>query len=119
MKNLIAQINVGTLGGPSFGPLGTTGAQAKDQFSSTISKIIGVLTVVAFIWFTFQVLIGALRIVMSGGDKGALESARKQITAGVIGVVITVSAIFIVDLIGTILGIPAILNPACIITKCQ
>lgn len=119
MKELLAQINVGNLEGPGTLGSGINDVNAPTLFTSTLSKIIGVLTVVSFIWFTFQIIIGALRIVMSGGDKAALEGARKQITNGILGVVITVVAIFLVDLVGTILGIPAILNPACIITVCK
>lgn len=112
MKNLIAQGSLPL--GPGFsgpGPLGTSGSNAPDQFNSTLSTIIGVLTVVAFIWFTFQIIIGAIRILGSGGDKGAVESARKQITSAIVGVILVVVALFIVDLIGTLLGIPNILNP--------
>src|SRR5579859_789410 len=112
MKNLIADISVGPLQG--VGPLGTSGANAPQQFNDTLSKVIGVMTVVAFVWFTFMIIIGAIRIVGSGGDKGAVEAARKQITTGIIGIVVVVAAIFIVSLIGTILGIPSILNPICI-----
>ena len=115
MKNLITDISVGPLEG--VGPLGKPGANAGDLFSSTISKIIGVMTVVAFIWFTFQIVFGAIRIVASGGDKAAVEGARKQITTGIIGVVVVVAAIFIVSLIGTIIGIGSILNPTCIISN--
>lgn len=119
MQNLIASvtIRVGPLQGT--GPLGspTSTLNASNLFTDTISKIIGVMTVVAFIWFTFQMIIGAMRIVMSGGDKAALEGARKQITTGVIGVVIVVSAIFVVSLLGTLLGFNNILNPACIINN--
>ncbi len=116
MMKLLADIPLGPqLIGP--GPLGTSGANAPTQFNSTLSKIIGVLTVVAFIWFTFQVILGAIGIVSSGGDKAGVEKARKQITTGIVGVVMVVAAIFIVSLIGQILGIKDILNPTCIITN--
>ncbi|HEX6977130.1 MAG TPA: hypothetical protein VF185_02095 [Patescibacteria group bacterium] len=115
MKNLLSDINIGPLQG--VGPLGTgiSDANAATKFNDVISKIIGVMTVVAFIWFTFQVVMGAIRIVTSGGDKGALEGARKQITTGIIGLVVVVAAIFIVKLLGTLLGIPDILNPTTIL----
>lgn len=119
MKNILADIPLGPqLKGE--GPLANPGsaANAGVLFNSTLSKIIGVMTVVAFIWFTFQIVIGAIRIVASGGDKGAIEGARKQITTGIIGIVIVVAAIFIVSLVGQILGLNSILNPACILTTC-
>jgi hypothetical protein len=113
MNKLIADIQLGPLEG--VGHLGKPGTNAPGLFSSTLSKIIGVITVVGFIWFTFQVIFGAIRIITSGGDKASVESARKQITTGVIGVVVMVSGIFIVSLVGQLLGIPNILNPICII----
>lgn len=119
MKNLSAiTIPLGPPGGyKGFGNLGNPGSLggATTLFNTTLSSVIGVLTVVAFIWFTFQVILGAIGIVSSGGDKAALERARKQITTGIIGVIVVVSAIFIVDLIGTLLGVGSILNPTCII----
>ncbi len=113
MKNILAiDIPLAPSGGfQGTGPLGNPGSSAPDLFNSAISKIIGVMTIVAFVWFTFQLVFGAIRIVTSGGDKGALEGARKQITTGIIGLVVVVAAIFIVSLIGTLLGIPNILNP--------
>ena len=117
MKNLIADI---PLGGSQLQGVGALGkpdstAGATNLFNGVISKVIGVMTVVAFIWFTFQIVLGAIRIVGSGGDKGAVEAARKQITTGIIGIVIVVAAIFIVSLVGQILGLNSILNPTCII----
>lgn len=118
MKNLLTvDIPLAPSGGfQGVGPLGNPGSNAPTLFTDAISKIIGVMTVVAFIWFTFMTIIGALRIVMSGGDKAALEGARKQITTGIIGVVVVVAAIFIVSLIGKVLGIPNILSPTSIIS---
>ena len=112
-KLLSANIQIGPLQGP--GTLGNPGSNAPNLFNDAISKIIGVMTVVAFIWFTFQVILGAIGIVASGGDKGAVEKARKQITTGVIGVVIVIAAIFIVSLLGTLFGISGILSPTSII----
>lgn len=114
MNKLIADIPLGPqLQG--VGPLGTSGPTADIQFESALSKIIGVMTVVAFVWFTFMLIFGAIRLLTSGGDKGAVEAARKQITTAVIGIVVVVAAIFIVSLIGSLLGITSILHPTCIL----
>lgn len=115
MKSLIADIPLGSGPLKGVGPLGTSGPTADIQFESTLSKIIGVMTAVAFIWFTFMIVIGAIRILTSGGDKGAVEAARKQITTAVIGIVVVIAAVFIVSLIGTLFGINSILHPTCVI----
>ena len=94
-----------------FGPLGLDeGQSAPEVFTNFISSAIGLMTIIAIIWFVLLMIIGAIGIISSGGDKTALESARKRITTGVIGFVVVVAAIFIVQLIGKIIGIPNILD---------
>ena len=56
------------------------------------------------IWFIFTFIIGAIGIITAGSDKNTLESARKKIITGIIGLVVTIAAIFVVDLISTLLG---------------
>ena len=62
------------------------------------------MTVIAGIWFIFIFLIGAIGIITSGGDKGAYETARKRISAGLTGLIIVVFAVAIISLIGKVLG---------------
>lgn len=81
-----------------------------ETFTKFISSSIGLMTIVGFIWFIYIFIIGAIGIISSGGDKQALEAARKKITTAIIGVVVIVAAIFLVKLIGFIIGVPNILN---------
>jgi len=105
MKSL-SQINIAPEGGfKGFGPLGS-GEDAIGTFSTFLSSAIGVMTIVAFIWFAFTFIIGAIGIISAGGDKQALETAKKKITTGIIGVVVVISAIFVISLLGTLLNIP-------------
>jgi hypothetical protein len=115
MKNQLAQINLGPLRGK--GPLGLENLQpgeAKPIFNQALSMVIGVMTVVAFIWFTFQFLLGAIGILASGGDKSKLETARNKLSTSIIGLIVVVSAIFLIQLLGSILGID-ILDPTSIL----
>jgi len=107
MKHL-AQLNFGKLEG--FGELGRPEGTGINTFSKFISSTIGLMTIVAIIWFTFILISGAIGMMGAGGDKQAMESARKRITNGLIGLVIVIAAIFILDLFGTLFGIPNILN---------
>lgn len=110
MKNL-AQLNFGNLSG--FGKLGLEGEEpggAVGIFSNFISSAIGLMTIIAIIWFVFVFFTGAIGIISAGGDKQALESSRKKIVSGIIGLVVTIAAIFVVKLIGLLIGIPNILN---------
>ena len=112
MKNLAAELNFGTLRG--FGPLGLEGkpdaSGAMGVFSTFISSAIGLITIIAIIWFVFVFIMGAIGIISSGGDKQAMESARKKITSGAIGLVVVIVGMFVIQLIGRIIGIPEILN---------
>ncbi|QLG69921.1 MAG: hypothetical protein CH104c_0690 [Candidatus Woesebacteria bacterium] len=98
-----------------FGRLGLEQSNpetAPTIFNSFISGVIGVLTIVAGLWFIFVFVSGAIAMISSGGDKGALESARKRIFNALIGLVVVVASIFLIELVGKILGISLILNPA-------
>ena len=100
--NLPGTINgIGDIGQP---------AGAESKFAKLISSAIGLITIIAFIFFAFSLISGAIGIITAGGDKGKLEDARGRITTGVIGVVIVIAGMFIVDLVARILGIPSILN---------
>ncbi len=110
--NTIAQIQLAPPGGFSgFGKLGS-GVDAPTTFNKFLSSTIGVMTIIAIIWFIFVFIGGAIGIISSGGDKAALEAARKKITTGIVGIVVVIAAVFIIDLIGDLIGIPNILNPA-------
>lgn len=99
--------------GPALNGLGTIGDAGADPttfIAQIISAAIGILTVIAAIYFMFNLITGAIGIISSGGDKGAYEDARKKITSGFIGLVVTISAIFIMGLVAILLDIPDILN---------
>lgn len=114
MKNLLAQIEV-FKGTPfrGFGKLGLEGESGEgaiETFAKFISSTIGLLTIIAIIWFIFVLFTGAMGMMSAGGDKAALESSRKRITSGLIGFVVVVAGIFIVDLVGNLIGIGNILD---------
>ncbi len=120
MKNLLAQgsIDFAPRGGGFAGPgtgIFAPSADPAGNFEKLISTVIGVMTVVAGIWFIFTLFIGAIGWITAGGDKGAVETAKKRISNGLTGLVIVVIAVFITSLVGQILGFD-ILNIAAAIT---
>lgn len=120
MRKLIAkQIDLGEpLKG--IGPLGLEqGQDAPTIFTKFISSAIGLMTIIAIIWFAFVLIIGAIGIISSGGDKASLETARKRITTGIVGLVVVVAAIFIIRLIGKLIGIPNILDLPALLEQIQ
>lgn len=96
-----------------FGKLGLENANASQSgyiFAEIISSTIGIITIVAIIWFTIQLLIGAVSIISSGGDKSKNEAARAKITSALTGLIVVIAGVFITNLVGTLLGFPNILD---------
>jgi len=120
MNNLLAKeiiLNKSFLEG--FGPLGLEGANkasAPIVFNKFLSGIIGIITIVGAIWFIILLFSGAVGIMTAGSDKAAVESAKKKITNGLIGLGVLVAGIFILDLIGQILGLKFLLDPGSFIS---
>lgn len=67
--------------------------------------IIGIITSLAFI------LIGAIQWISAGGDKAALDGARRKITSALIGLVILLGVYVIIRFIGDFLGIDLLSLP--------
>jgi len=104
---------IGTFKG--LGPLGNTVesgsiSPAASLFTKVLSVTFGVITAIGFIWFLFNMVGAAISWISSGGDKAKLENSRKQITNSLIGLVLVIASLFLVRLVGTVLGIPNILN---------
>lgn len=112
--NKLAQIDLAPAEGyKGFGPLGLENRLYDEGaliFAGFISSAIGLITIIAVIWFIFIITTGALGIISSGSDKQALEGAKKKIASGLIGLIVTISGLFILNLVGTLLGIPTILE---------
>jgi len=90
-----------------IGPFGTnlgSGALANSQFAKILSTIVGALTVGGGIWFIFQIIMGALNWISSGGEKTQLQGAQKKITNAVVGLTIIVGSLVIISVIGYMLG---------------
>jgi len=109
MNKLIADIPVGDLKG--VGPLGNDLVSSPfATFNKVISTIISIMTIIAAVWFLFVLMTGAIGWITAGGDKASLETAKKRISNGIVGIVVVVTAIFLADILGKLLGLD-ILNP--------
>ncbi|EKE12944.1 MAG: hypothetical protein ACD_13C00113G0005 [uncultured bacterium] len=104
MQKLLAQavdqtIKLQPLGDENLDKL--TGLELNDIIGGGIRLIV----VVAAVIFFFILVIGGIKWIASGGDKAQTESARNQITAALVGLVIVFAAWAIVALINTFFGI--------------
>lgn len=70
-----------------------------------VSTLIKLALVVAAVVFFFMLVIGGIKWILSGGDKGKTEEARNQITAALVGLVIVFAAWAIAKLIEQIFGV--------------
>lgn len=102
---------LGPLGGETVDLIfGKTPKGALDLFFKVLSAIVGILTIVAAIWFVFQFFIGAIQIMTSGSDKTKMQEASGRMTQAVVGIIIVIAAIFFISLIGALTGL-RILGP--------
>lgn len=61
--------------------------------------------VIGSVIFFYMLTIGAIRWITSSGEKGKLETAQKQITSALVGLVILLLVFAIINLIETLFGI--------------
>jgi uncharacterized membrane protein len=108
ISNIIGNLEgLGTLGLENADP-----SEGPGILNRILSTVIGVMTMVAAIWFLILIITGAYAWMNAGGDKAAIENARNKIINGLIGFTIVIAAIFILDLVGELIGLPFILDPA-------
>jgi len=91
-----------------FGNLATnpgSGINALNRFESVISMVIGIITVIGGIWFTFQILIGSYQWITAGSDKDAVTRAQKRFTNSFMGLVVLIFAYTLIALVGKTLGL--------------
>ena len=101
-----------------FGSLGLPGVTISSSsiqevmavFNQPISTVIGVMTIIAGIWFIFNFIIGVYGYLTAGGNQESLQKATAKISQSLIGLVIIVAAYAVISLIGSILGLD-VLNP--------
>jgi hypothetical protein len=108
-----ANIDVGGIKG--IGPFGFENAavsagETRTQLGTILSTVVTTLTVVGGLAFVIFFTLGGLKWLTAGGDKTKVSEAQTQMTQGVIGLVAIVAGLFIVGIIGGVLGIDY-LNP--------
>lgn len=75
-----------------------------------ISDIVGVITILAALFFIVYSFLAAFEWVTAGGESGKIEKAKNKFIWGTLGLVLIVASYAIIGLIGSLVGI-SILNP--------
>lgn len=85
------------------------------ELDKIISNAIGILTLVAFIYFVIQVILAGYAFISGQGDEKKVASARKRLTDGVLGITIVVLAFGTTALLAKIMGFGNIFDLSTII----
>lgn len=110
LNNLIAsKVEYGQISGFGFNP-GTTGETATIRLESIISNIIGFLSVIAVIYFVFQIILAGYAFLSSRGDEKKMMDARSRLTNGILGLTIVIVALGLAALLASLLGLESIFN---------
>lgn len=104
-KLLLTAKKTFTLEGPGIVP-----NNPVTQTENVISGVIGILTIVSVIYFVIQVIFAGLAFISSQGDEKKIESARKRLTDGILGLTIVVVAFGIGSLLAKLLNLENIFD---------
>ncbi len=94
----------------SLEPLSFLTGNGIQQIAMVISLIVSFLTVVAGLFFMFQLIIGGLAWISSTGDKNKLQEAQNRITNAFLGLIVVAAAYGLTALAGSILGLDILLK---------
>ncbi len=102
---LLAQADLGTIGGEGLGPFGANPGDGLTGISNIISSIIGLMTIAAGVWFLFQFIVGGFNMISAGGDKAKLQASRDRLTNSFVGLIVVVAGWSILALASTFFGV--------------
>lgn len=70
-----------------------------------VPNFISLLFVFGSVLFLFMFIVGAIQWILSGGDKGKVESARGRVTSALVGIVLLFSVYAIIKIVELFFGI--------------
>jgi len=109
LNNLLAtNLIISPIQGPGVNP--DLYGNSTQTLEKVISQIIGVLTIVAVIFFAIQIIFAGYNFISAQGDEKKYEAARQSLTNGILGLTIVVVAVGLGSLLATLAGIANPLN---------
>jgi hypothetical protein len=105
MLNLLFSTAVLAADTISLEPTGEFYKLGELTIGGIVSAAIRLVLIIAALAFFFILVIGGIRWIASGGDKANTETARNQITAALVGLVIVFAAWAILQLIKAFFGV--------------
>jgi hypothetical protein len=104
LNKIIAAENLITGPGPKLD------GDSAVTFERFISQFIGVLTIIAIIYFTIQIIFTGYAFMSSNGDPKKMEQAKLHLTQNILGLTIVLVALILTTLIGKLFGLGNILE---------
>lgn len=98
MRDLALSIN-------GFGHIDTPPGIGTYTISTLLSTAVTILFIVAIVLTLFFLIYAGIDMITAGGEKQKVVNARNKLTFAVVGLIIVFLSYFIVNLIGTILGV--------------
>ncbi len=98
-------IDAGTRIGNPLLPDNLQNLSGAEFVSELISTGVTLILVIGAILFFIMLLAGGLGWILSGGDKGSVETARNRITHALVGLVLLFSVFAIIKVVEAIFGI--------------
>lgn len=87
--------------------LGAYGIFKYASFGEFVNKLIGPGLALAMLGVLFYLVTGAIKLMVSGGEKEKVAAARESITRAIIGLVLIFAVFLLADLVPYLLGIRA------------
>lgn len=78
---------------------------AITKLVTLISNFIGLITIIAGLWFLFKIFFSGFQWINAGGDKQTLQTAQKSLTNAVMGLIIVIAAYTLIGIVGLFLGL--------------
>ena len=82
----------------------------QGNIGSIVSSFLNYLFPLAGILLLLYLIFGGFSLMTSGGDPKAVQAAKSKITNALIGFIIVFTSYWLVQILGTVLGIEAITN---------
>jgi hypothetical protein len=85
-------------------PEGVEAEHFTDSLEIYIGDILGIITILAALFFIVHAFLAAFQWVTSGGDSGKVTKARDRLTWSTLGLILIVATYSILGLIGGLIG---------------
>jgi hypothetical protein len=92
-------------GGRTVQPPGDVPTGGLDTLANGLDVALNIMMILAIVLTLVFLVLGGLQWTSSGGDKGKIAAARQKLTFAIVGLIVALSAFFIVNVFGAFFGV--------------